>query len=90
MGRTEFVSCPPGIWTRVYQNPIPFAFIYIWLGGSTPSVNLSWRRYFEVPPFFTEGSGSISNGKNTWFLPPPALYNEFWVNPVAACAIRVT
>jgi hypothetical protein len=72
----------------VYQNPIPFGFIYIWVDGGP--VSIEWRRYFEVPPFYTSGNGNLNPGQQTWALPPPAFYNEFWVNPNQDTRIRVT
>ena len=78
----SFVTIAPGVWSYVSNQPVPFGFIYVWNGpgpgGRTATVR--WRRYFSTPPFYLDGTATLSPGKNIWGT-PPSLINAWHFNP---------
>lgn len=84
MSGSQWVECPAGQWTQVSTQPAPLGFIYVWSRDGGAEVR--WRRYQETPPFFSEDSAVIQQGKNTWFV-PPAFINTWWFNPVSTFAV---
>ena len=75
----NYVFCPTGVWTYVSNQPAPFGFIYVWNRGGLVT-GVKWRRFFDNPPFYWEGTASIPPGKNTWPC-MPAFANSWWFMP---------
>lgn len=84
MSLANWVTCPPGQWTYVSNQPAPFGFIYVWSRDGT--VQVRWRRYQAGLPFFSEASATIAQGKNTWPVPPDFV-NSWWFNPSGGPAV---
>ena len=88
MGTVAYVACPAGQWTHVSSPPAPFGLTSLWCRDA--SVQVGWRRYLDAPPFYTDGSATLAQGKNTWPV-PPAVFNTWWFNPTSGTAfIRIT
>ena len=78
----SFVTIAPGTWSYVSNQPVPFGFIYVWNGPGPGGriATVRWRRHFSTPPFYLDGTATLSPGKNTW-ITPPSLINAWYFNP---------
>lgn len=83
----DYVYCPAGQWTHVSSIPAPFFHVNIYSAESDP-VDVSWRRYMDAPPFYSEGTATLQSGQNRWAV-PPALVNTWWFNPNRDCRLRM-
>jgi hypothetical protein len=83
----NWTYCPAGQWTFLGNQPAPFFHINVW-SRDTP-VQVSWRRWSDGPPFYSEGSGRLNQGQNTWAV-PPAFVNTWWFRTESNAYLRLT
>lgn len=86
MGAATWITCPRGTWSRVFQGPAPWGFVYLW--SASPPANVSYREYSAGLPFYYAGSLTVQ--MKTTVVVGPSPYVEIWVNPAATGNFRVT
>lgn len=87
MSGPPVVTCPAGVWTRVYQWSAVFGLVYVSVKG-TPSPAMKYREYSSSPPFFVEATATFTS--QTPLVVGPSPYVEIWVNPPVSTAIFVS
>lgn len=86
MSGPPIVSCPAGVWTRVYQWSAVFGLVYVSVKGRA-SPAMKYREYSASPPFYLEGNATFTS--QTPLVVGPTPYLELWVNPPVSTAIYV-
>jgi hypothetical protein len=86
MGVTHFVLCLAGQWTRIYQNPSPFGFVYLWAHPNP--VHITYRQYSAgIPPCW---HAEMDVGEQSTLIVGPTPYIGIWVNPDFRVQMRAT
>lgn len=69
------VFCPAGQWTKVLWST--FVFKEYKASFSVGGVTMGWRRYSDLPPWYTEGMHSTDQ---TFGAIVAGAYCDFWFN----------
>jgi hypothetical protein len=88
MSGPPVVTCPAGVWTRIYQFSATFGVVYVTLKGP-PSPAMKYREYSASPPFYLENTATFGSAATMLFV-GPSPYVELWVNPKVSTSIFVS
>jgi hypothetical protein len=88
MARSEWVFCTAGTFTRVYANPAPFGFFYLWTDA--PPATIRYDIYSADVPFYFRNRLTLTNRQTTMAVGLPTPWFEVWVNPDVSGSFRGT
>jgi hypothetical protein len=73
-----WIQCSPGVYTKVFQGPALFGFVYLWT--TVVPINVSYRIYSSGIPFYFQNTMDLTNAQTT-IVCGPSPYIELYVNP---------